>query len=38
MGRKKFMRIFIPNLVELIKNVTIMLKTSNEVKWTKEKK
>ena len=38
MERIKFLSIFIPNLDELIKTITHMLKKSNEFKWNKEEK
>ena len=36
MGRIKFLKIFDPNLAQLIKTIYNMLKIGNEVKWTKE--
>ena len=38
MGRINFLRIFIPNLDELIKTITNMVKIGNEVKWNKDSK
>ena len=38
-GKINFLRWFIPNFVETIKQITTMLKKDQEVKWTtKEKK
>ena len=37
-GKINFMRWFIPNFVETIKQITTMLKNDQEVKWTTEAK
>ena len=34
LGRISFLRIFIPNYVEIFRHTTKMLKKNNEVKWT----
>jgi hypothetical protein len=36
LGKVNFLRRFIPNLVEIIKNITNMLKKGSEIKWTPE--
>jgi hypothetical protein len=36
LGKVNFMRRFIPNLAEIIKNITSMLRKGNEIKWTHE--
>jgi hypothetical protein len=36
LGKINFLRRFISNFVELVKNITNMLKKGNEVKWTVE--
>jgi hypothetical protein len=36
LGKVNFMRRFIPNLVEIIKHITNMLRKGNEIKWTPE--
>ena len=33
LGKVNFLRRFIPNLAEIIKNITNMLKKGNEIKW-----
>jgi hypothetical protein len=33
LGKVNFLRRFIPNLVEIIKHITNMLKKGNEIKW-----
>jgi hypothetical protein len=37
-GRINFLRIFIPNFVEIIKLITNMIKKDAEIKWTWEAK
>lgn len=34
LGRINFLRIFIPNYVEIVKGITDMLRKDNEVKWS----
>jgi hypothetical protein len=36
LGKVNFLRRFIPNLVEIIKHITSMLRKGNEIKWTPE--
>jgi hypothetical protein len=36
LGKVNFLRRFIPNLVEIIKHITNMLKKGSEIKWTHE--
>jgi hypothetical protein len=36
MRRIKFLRIFVPNIVEIVRHITNMLKKNHEVKWTPE--
>jgi hypothetical protein len=36
LGKVNFLRRFIPNLVEIIKHITCMLKKGNEIKWNLE--
>jgi hypothetical protein len=36
LGRINFLRRFIPNLKEIIKYITSMLRKGNEIKWTQE--
>jgi hypothetical protein len=36
MGKVNFLKRFIPNLAEIIKHITNMLKKGNEIKWTPE--
>jgi hypothetical protein len=38
LGKVNFMRRFIPNLAEIIKHITNMLKKKSEIKWTPEAK
>jgi hypothetical protein len=38
LGKIKFLRIFIPNFVEIVKLITNMLKKESEMKWTVEAK
>jgi hypothetical protein len=33
LGKVNFLRRFIPNLIEIIKHITNMLKKGNEIKW-----
>lgn len=33
MGKINFLRRFVPNFVELVKNITMMLRKENEIKW-----
>ena len=37
-GKINFLRWFIPNFVETIKQITVMLKKDQEVRWTTEEK
>jgi hypothetical protein len=34
LGKVNFLRRFIPNLAEIIKHITNMLKKGSEIKWT----
>jgi hypothetical protein len=36
LGKVNFLRIFIPNLAEIIKHITCMLRKGNEIKWSLE--
>jgi hypothetical protein len=36
LGKVNFLRLFMPNLVEIIKYITNMLRKGNEIKWTHE--
>ena len=36
LGKVNFLRIFIPNLAEIIKHITCMLRKGNEIKWSPE--
>jgi hypothetical protein len=38
LGKVNFLRRFIPNLAEIIKNITCMLRKGSEVKWNPEAK
>jgi hypothetical protein len=38
LGKVNFLRRFIPNLAEIIKRITCMLKKGNEIKWNPEAK
>jgi hypothetical protein len=38
LGRVNFLRRFIPNLAEIIKHITNMLRKGNEIKWTTDAK
>jgi hypothetical protein len=38
LGKVNFLRRFIPNLVEIIKHITCMLRKGNEIKWNSEAK
>jgi hypothetical protein len=38
LGKVNFLRRFIPNLEEIIKHITCMLKKGNEIKWNREAK
>ena len=36
LGKINFLRMFVSNYAEIVKEITIMLKKENEVHWTKE--
>jgi hypothetical protein len=38
LGKVNFLRRFIPNLAEIIKHITCMLRKGNEIKWNPEAK
>lgn len=38
LGKINFLWIFIPNFIEIVKNITQMLKKRNDIKWTEESK
>jgi hypothetical protein len=38
LGKVNFLRRFIPNLAEIIKNITCMLRKGNKIKWNPEAK